>query len=146
MAADVVQCAADNGQLVPMVQAAIENTGEKPRRVLADAGYRSEQAFETLEEQSVEALVSLGREGKSSTPPTPDKPATRRMYRRLRTKKGRRYYAKRKHTVEPPVGWIRRSLGLRNFSLRGLNKVVAEWSLVCLALNLKRMTQWIRWA
>lgn len=145
VATDVVQSAADNGQLVPMVEAAIENTGEQPKRVLADAGYRSEKAFQALEDKNIEALVSLGREGKSSTFPSPDKPATQRMHRRLHTKSGRRHYAKRKHTVEPPVGWIRRSLGLRNFSLRGLEKVRAEWSLICLALNLKRMDQWIRW-
>jgi len=30
-------------------------------------------------------------------------------------------------------------LGFRQFSLRGLHRVQAEWKLVCLALNLRRM-------
>ncbi|WP_019953071.1 transposase, partial [Kushneria aurantia] len=30
-------------------------------------------------------------------------------------------------------------LGFRQFSLRGLNRVSGEWTLVCLAWNLKRM-------
>jgi hypothetical protein len=30
-------------------------------------------------------------------------------------------------------------LGFRQFSLRGLHKVQAEWKLVCAALNLRRM-------
>ena len=54
-------------------------------------------------------------------------------------------YAKRKHVVEPPYGWIKRCLGFRAFSLRGIEKVRGEWSLVCLALNLKRMNQRIAW-
>jgi hypothetical protein len=31
------------------------------------------------------------------------------------------------------------ALGFRQFSLRGLHRVQAEWKLVCLALNLRRM-------
>ena len=30
-------------------------------------------------------------------------------------------------------------MGFRQFSLRGLKKVTGEWTLVCLALNAKRM-------
>jgi hypothetical protein len=33
-------------------------------------------------------------------------------------------------------------LGFRQFSLRGLEKVRAEWRLVCLAMNLRRMAAW----
>jgi hypothetical protein len=36
-------------------------------------------------------------------------------------------------------GWIKHVLGFKRFSLRGLHKVTAEWNLVCLAVNLKRM-------
>ncbi len=41
--------------------------------------------------------------------------------------------------AEPPNGWIKSVLGFRQFSLRGLDKVKAEFKLVCLALNLRRM-------
>ena len=44
--------AADNEQLVPMVQAVKENLDELPKRVLADAGFRSEDAFAKLERQT----------------------------------------------------------------------------------------------
>ena len=40
---------------------------------------------------------------------------------------------------ETPNGWIKSVLGFRQFSLRGLHRVQAEWKLVCLALNLRRM-------
>ena len=36
-------------------------------------------------------------------------------------------------------GWIKSVLGFRQFSLRGLHRVQAEFKLVCLALNLRRM-------
>ncbi len=48
-------------------------------------------------------------------------------------------YRRRKWIAEPPNGWIKNVLGFRQFSLRGLKKVQAEWKLVCLALNLRRM-------
>ena len=41
--------------------------------------------------------------------------------------------------VEAPNGWIKNVLGFRQLSLRGLEKVKAEFKLVCLALNLRRM-------
>ncbi|WP_019950365.1 transposase, partial [Kushneria aurantia] len=39
----------------------------------------------------------------------------------------------------PVFGIIKSVLGFRQFSLRGLNRVSGEWTLVCLAWNLKRM-------
>lgn len=41
---------------------------------------------------------------------------------------------------EALVGWIKNVLGFRQFSLRGLEKVKAEFKLLCLALNLRRMS------
>ncbi|MGH9417797.1 MAG: transposase, partial [Terriglobales bacterium] len=39
----------------------------------------------------------------------------------------------------PVFGWIKNVLGFRRFSLRGMSQVRSEWSLVCLAVNLKRL-------
>jgi hypothetical protein len=57
----------------------------------------------------------------------------------LKTKAGRAAYALRKQTVEPVFGIIKSVMGFRQFLLRGLEKVTGEWSLVCLAWNIKRM-------
>ena len=67
------------------------------------------------------------------------------MARTLRSKRGRAKYKQRKHIVEPPFGWMKRGLGFRQFSLRGLRKVSGEFNLVSLALNLRRMAHMIRW-
>ena len=56
-----------------------------------------------------------------------------------RKAKSRAAYRRRKWIAEPPNGWIKNVLGFRQFSLRGLHRVQAEWKLVCLALNLRRM-------
>ena len=48
-------------------------------------------------------------------------------------------YALRKQTVEPVFGIIKSVMKFRQFMLRGLAKVRNEWTLVCLAWNLKRL-------
>ncbi len=48
-------------------------------------------------------------------------------------------YRKRKWIAEPPNGWIKHVLGFRRFSMRGLDEAKAEFKLVCLTLNLRRM-------
>lgn len=58
------------------------------------------------------------------------------MQRRLRTQRGRRLYARRKAIVEPVFGLIKRARGFRQFLLRGLAKVHAEWTLIGLTQNL----------
>ena len=60
---------------------------------------------------------------------------------RLKTQAGLALYALRKQTVEPVFGIIKSVMGFRQFSLRGLKKVTGEWTLVCLAWNLKRMAK-----
>ena len=42
-------------------------------------------------------------------------------------------YVLRKQTVEPVFGIIKSVMGFRQFSLRSLDKVKGEWTLVCLA-------------
>ena len=61
------------------------------------------------------------------------------MAHRLKTPAGRALYAMRKQIPEPVFGIIKSALGFRQFSLRGLNCVRGEWSLVTMAWNIKRM-------
>lgn len=140
VASGLTNNAADNEELVPMVEAVKENLGELPNRVLTDTGYRSEDGFAKLEVKKVEALVALGREGKDRTAIDPKEyPATGRMAERLASPEGQAHYRRRKAIVEPVFGWIKHAMGFRQFSLRGLHKVRGEWGLVCLALNVRRM-------
>ena len=61
------------------------------------------------------------------------------MSRKLRTKTGRRHYARRKVIVEPVFGQIKEARGFRRFSLRGLEAVGAEWQLVAAVHNLGKL-------
>jgi hypothetical protein len=61
------------------------------------------------------------------------------MAAKLATPAGRARYRRRKAIVEPVIGWIKAAIGFRAFSLRGKQKVTGEWSLVCMATNLKHM-------
>ena len=65
--------------------------------------------------------------------------ATVAMAAKFETEQGKADYKKRKWIAEPPNGWIKNVLGFRQFSMRGLKKAQAEFKLVCLALNLRRM-------
>ena len=48
-------------------------------------------------------------------------------------------YATREKTVESIFGIIKHALRFRQFLLRALAKVRAEWELVCLPYNVKRL-------
>jgi transposase len=140
VAVGVTNCAADSTQLMPMVDATQDNIDELPRQVLADAGYRSEANFEQLESKNIDSVIAVGREGKADTAPISESNvATRRMKEKLKTPEGAAAYRRRKAIVEPVFGWIKQALGFRQFSFRGLKKTNAEWHLVCLAMNLRRM-------
>lgn len=140
VAAEVNNVAADSGQLPVMLTAIKANLGADPRQALADAGYRSEAVFEQLRESSVELIVALGREGKEQVQIDAEQyPRTAAMHGKLISEEGQKAYRKRKWIAEPPNGWIKAVLGFRQFSLRGLKKVQAEFKLVCMALNLRRM-------
>ena len=52
---------------------------------------------------------------------------------------GKSIYALRARTVEPVFGIIKQAMGFRQFSLRTEDKIRGEWTLVCLAYNLKRL-------
>ncbi len=107
---------------------------------MADAGYQAEAVFEALADSGCELVVALGREGKQALRFDAQRyPYTAAMAAKLQTDEGKTAYRRRKWIAEPPNGWIKNVLGFRQFSMRGLHRVQAEFKLVCLALNLRRM-------
>jgi len=76
----------------------------------------------------------------AAAPPAPDRSEPGRGHGPSpATPEGKKRYALRKQTPEPVFGIIKSVLGFRQLSLRGLDKVRGEWSLVTLARNIKRM-------
>ena len=142
VAAELTNSASDAAQLPVMLKAVSDNLGQRPKQVLADTGYRGEQVFEQLANCGTDVIVSLGREGKKLVHFDRQRsPLTARMADKLQTDQAKQAYRRRKWIAEPPNGWIKNVLGLRQFSMRGLHRVSAEWKLVCMALNLRRMAK-----
>jgi hypothetical protein len=139
VATGLTNCGADNAELLPLIDYAEGTLGQHPAEVLADAGYRGEATFQTLEARAITAYISLGHDTRPAKPPNPAHLATQRMADRLKSEAGRARYCRRKAIVEPVIGWIKEVLGFRRFSLRGVVKARGEWNVVCLAVNLKRL-------
>src|SRR5271165_4580142 len=150
VATDVVQAPNDKQQVEPMLEkigALPEGLG-KVDHLLADTGYFSAGAVTACERADIEPAIAMGRqphhpplsERFAKAPAAPDDPTpVEAMAHRLKTPEGRALYALRKQTPEPVFGIIKSALGFRQFSLRGLENVHGEWSLVTMAWNLKRM-------
>ena len=140
VAAELTNNASDAGELPTMLHAVKNNLGQTPEQALADTGYRSETVFEQLADSGTDLVVALGREGKQQLGFDPARsPHLAEMAAKLQSPDGKAAYRRRKWIAEPPNGWVKNVLGFRQFSLRGLHRVQAEWKLVCLALNLRSM-------
>jgi hypothetical protein len=150
VAVDVVQAPNDKQQLAPMLDklSALSDQLGEAETLLADSGYFSEANVETCAAAGIEPLIPQGRqthypplsERFANVPPAPDNPTPlETMVHRLKTPEGKNLYALRKQTPEPVFGIIKSVMGFRQFSMRGLEKVRGEWSLVTMAWNIKRM-------
>jgi Transposase DDE domain len=61
------------------------------------------------------------------------------MKEKLESEDGTARYKKRKQTVEPAFGIVKSAMGFTRFHRRDLEKVAAEWLLVALAYNCRRL-------
>ena len=142
---DVTPTAPDVNELMPAVERIEDRLGSKPEQVLADAGYWSEENVQRLEAKGIEPFIATAKMKHGPPLPAPrGRPpqgltVRERMARKLRTKQGRRIYARRKVLAEPVIGQIKQARGFRQFLRRGVQKVRQEWALVCLAHNLRKL-------
>ncbi len=68
----------------------------------------------------------------------------RQMRQKLDTALGKRIYSRRKTIVEPALGNIKHNLGFRQFLLRGLTKVRAEFTLIAIVHNIKKIAKFLK--
>jgi transposase len=153
VAADVTDQTNDVGQVQPMLEQTVANLDDAGVRdtieaFTADAGYFSEAnvTFVEQHERVHEVYIATGRlKHNERVAPAPtgrcpkDLSVKEKMARKLRTKKGRAEYARRKAIAEPPFGQIKHCRGFRQFLLRSLEKMKAEWKLVALTHNLLKL-------
>ena len=141
----VAQTNPDNQQLAPMMWEMERTLGTLPKKVLADAGYFSEAQVRQLQARGIDVYcppepwrIAETAPCRRGRPPL-DERFTAMMRRKVRSVRGRRDYRWRKISVEPVFGQIKQGRGLRQFLLRGFEKVSAEWKLWGLTQNLRKL-------
>jgi len=146
----VTQACNDKREVTPTLQriAALPAALGEVQTLIADNGFFSQANVSACHEAEIEPLLALKRESHhlpvlerfaaDSPPPQPSDPVEQ-MAHRLGTQSGRALYKLRKQTVEPVFGIIKRVMGWRQMSMRGLAKAQGEWSLVTMAWNIKRL-------
>jgi len=210
VAADVVNEASDNGQLVPMLDQVKENVGTVAQENLADGVFFSSSQIGLAEERKYEVLISAPSSESPASPYPKANPyhtgrfiydedrdccicpqgqelpywRTRvrnrnknavRIYRchvygrcphrrecsknkqgrkieisvhhkaleRQRAKREdpekKRLLARRKAIIEPVFAWIKRQLGFERWTVFGLERVKAQWMLICSTINLSKL-------
>lgn len=132
----------DHGQLEPLIDEIALNLHAFPQEASADAGYLSEANLAAMAARDIQAYVATGR---ASRPGDPGRarggPLTQAMRRKLKRAGRRSRYRLRKQIVEPVFGQIKQARGFRQFLLRGIEKVRAEWALICTAHNLTKLAR-----
>ena len=151
LATNLVATTADAPSFAPTILG-MEATIGLPRTVLADTGFASAEAVAALQAQEIEPPVAIGRT-QPHRPydfrPPPKPKAARRitepwriaMKAKLETEDGKRRYRRRKQTVEPVFGIIKSAMGFLRFHLRGIRNAAAEWVLIALAYNCRRLAR-----
>jgi len=147
----IVACAVtnecnDKQQWEPMVEQAKENLAcgwKGLGAVIGDNGYYSEENVRWSQEKRLDAYLATGKVKHNARPvpaprgrPPKGLSIKEQMQRKLATLRGRTIYAQRKWIVEPVFGQTKRGRGFTQFLLNGMEKMEAEWALVCLTHNL----------
>jgi transposase len=145
----LTQSMSDQGQLAVLVDAIEANLGARPKEASADAGYCSEANLAALADRGVAGYIATGRakhaadakRGVQARGGGVGGPLTQAMRRKLKRAGWRSRYRLRKHIVEPVFGQIKQARGFRQFLLRGIEKVRAEWALICTAHNITKLAR-----
>lgn len=140
IAAAVTQQEHDREQMIPLLKQAEQHLGQKPQVVLADSGYWNPQTLGDEYLQSIDVYVPpegehwVRHRGHASrwarNPELLD-----RLRTKMKTEAAREQYRARQGIVEPVFGGTKQARGFRQFLMRGVKKVTAEWKLICATHN-----------
>ena len=151
MAASVTDEQNDMGELHPMIEATATSLAEagieeRPEKLLADAGYCSEENLAALDDEDPDVYVATRNMKKNQTPRTgrrgqlrKDATLVEKMDRKVTNKAGRALYRKRQQIIEPVFGQIMDGRHIRHFMRRGKAAAASEWKLICGTHNLLKL-------
>jgi transposase len=146
VAQTLTSSSSDQAQLAPLLDGIRANLGTNPDEVSADAGYCSDANLRTIKRRRIEGYIATGRQKHGTKSATAKKASSAgsliaRMSTKLKRAGYRSRYRLRKQIVEPVFGQIKQARGFRQFLLRGIDKVKAEWALICTAHNLVKLAR-----
>ena len=143
----LIQTTSDHGQVVPLVDGIEANLGRKPAQVSADSGYLSEANLEALGFREIDGYIATGRAKR----PTAENgkvggPLTQAMRKKIADGGFETPYRLRKQIpacagTSAVFGQIKQGRGFRQFLLRGVENVAAEWAMLCTAHNLVKLAK-----
>src|SRR5919112_648675 len=142
----LVTTSADYRALMPLVDSIHAHLGRKPREVSGDAGFATKANLAALKERRIRGYLPPGRarhgEAHAAGHRTLAKmPLMSAMAQTLKRAGRRSRYRLRKQVVEPVFGQMKQARGFRQFLLRGLDQVRAEWAMICTVHNLLKLAQ-----
>lgn len=162
VATHVTSTGCDTKELHGMVQRVISNLDQvlgpehgSPTGINADAGYWSHKALKSTHaylESRFESQVrpqlyvavppryaKIAKDPPADNSPPPGASLVVRLEYLQRSPQGQQIYKTRSETIEPIFGTIKDERGCNRFMQRGLEKVDAEWSLMCTTHNLLKL-------
>jgi transposase len=145
LAAEITNISTDFSQLVPMVDATLdefERAGidQRPEAIAADAGYWNEEHMdEVVANKHIPVLVAPDKGSRATPKRWLNEGRANWMRTVLRSDHGHQRYAKRKQTVEPLFGDTKHNKGFVRFRRRGRAKARTELRLLMMARNLTKV-------
>ena len=142
---DVVNNGSDGGQMTPMHDDVAERYGQKPDEYMVDGGFATKEEITRMEQTGTKVYAPIshgkrlsddGRDPYDRRPGDSDEMYAFRQ--RMKTDEAKEKYKKRPSIAEFPNAECR-NRGLRQFLVRGLEKVRAVSLLHAITFNLMRM-------
>lgn len=139
----VTNSGGDQGQLAPMVDNIEQRHGQRPAEMLADGGFVKKDDIDQLQPPGggtqlfAPVMQSKDQHRDPHTPRDDDSPAVAEWRKRMSTAQAKEIYKQRASTAEC-VNAQARNRGLRQFLVRGLEKVRAVMLWFAIAHNLIR--------
>ncbi|MEK6252631.1 MAG: transposase [Actinomycetota bacterium] len=144
VAAEIAPDGLDTAQLDPMIAAAereLEGAGvsERPKVVLADAGYWSNGHIDALRERGMTPIVAPDAHNRDGPRKTRLGGPYDFMRRVLATDQGAELYSRRQWMVEPVFAQIKANRRIGRFKRRGRAAARSEWRLIAATNNLLKL-------
>lgn len=137
----------DTKTLLPHIENFEHLYNKRPKEIVADAGYGSEENYIFLQKRKIKTYIKYNYFDKdqknktiTSSPSNPKLSKLRhKVHQLLNTKRGVKLRKQRCHDVEPVFAQIKHNKGFKRFFLRGQNKVEIETGLIAIAHNLRKL-------